>query len=296
MRFPPANGPAAKWPARPKAADGSAIIACWQASPDVSIAQVKTRVLVVDDEPLARERLRKLLEKEPEIELVGECSDGASAVQAIQTQSPDMVFLDVQMPELDGFGVVAQVGRDKMPAVVFTTAHDQFALKAFEVHAVDYLLKPFDKERFQTALRRAIEQVQRRQSGDLSQRLSSLLADVQSGPRSKYASRIAVKSSGRVVFVKVDDIDWVEAADNYVSLHVGNEEHLHRETMAALEAQLPPANFMRISRSTIVNVDRIKELQPLFHGEYSVILRSGAKLTLSRSYRDKLDQLMGRMQ
>ncbi len=256
---------------------------------------MKIRVLVVDDEPLARERLRKLLATEPELELIGECSDGASAVQAIREQSPDLVFLDVQMPELDGFGVVAQLGREKLPAIVFTTAHDQFALKAFEVHAVDYLLKPFGKERFQMGVQRAIEQVRRHSTGDLTRRLSALLADVQPESKAKFAARIAVKSSGRVVFVKVDDIDWVEAADNYVSLHVGNEEHLHRETMAALEAQLPPAKFMRISRSAIVNVDRIKELQPLFHGEYAVILRSGAKLTLSRSYRDKLDQLMGRM-
>lgn len=256
---------------------------------------VKIRVLVVDDEPLARERLRKLLENEPEIELIGECADGISALNAIRDQAPELVFLDVQMPELDGFEVLGQLGSDKLPAVVFTTAHDQFALKAFEIHAVDYLLKPFGKERFQTALQRAIAQVRRHHAGDLSQRLSALLATVQSEPKSKFASRIAVKSSGRVVFVKVDDIDWVEAADNYVSLHSGNEEHLHRETMAALEAQLPPAKFMRISRSTIVNVDRIKELQPLFHGEYAVILRNGTKLTLSRSYRDRLDQLMGRL-
>jgi two-component system LytT family response regulator len=271
-------------------------ITCGPARLDASIGgAVKIRVLVVDDEPLARERLRKLLEKEPETELVGECADGASAVEAIRSLAPDLVFLDVQMPELDGFGVLAQLGSDKMPAVVFTTAHDQFALKAFEIHAVDYLLKPFGKERFQVALHRAIGQVRRVHAGDLSQRLTALLASVQSEPKSKYAARIAVKSSGRVVFVKVDDIDWVEAADNYVSLHAGHEEHLHRETMAALEAQLPPAKFMRISRSTIVNVDRIKELQPLFHGEYAVILRNGTKLTLSRSYRDKLDQLMGRI-
>jgi two-component system LytT family response regulator len=249
----------------------------------------------VDDEPLARERVRKLLEQEPEIELIGECSDGASAVQAIRKESPDLVFLDVQMPELDGFGVLEQVGGDKMPAVIFVTAHDQFALKAFEVHAVDYLLKPFDRERFKTALRRALDQIQRHQTGDLSQRISALLADVRPEPRTKYLERLAIKSSGRVVFVKVDDVDWIEAADNYVSLHVGGEEHLHRETMASIETQLPPEKFMRISRSTIVNVERIKELQPLFHGEYVVILRNGTRLTLSRSYRDKLDQLMGRM-
>ena len=257
---------------------------------------MKIRVLIVDDEPLARERLRKLLDKEPEVELLGECSDGAAAVEAIRKQSPDVVFLDVQMPELDGFGVLAQIGGEQMPAVIFSTAHDRFALKAFEVHAVDYLLKPFDKDRFQTALRRAIDQVRRRQTGDLNQRLTALLADVRPDAKAKHLERIAVKSSGRVIFVKVDDIDWIEAADNYVSLHLGAEEHLHRETMATLEAQLPPEKFMRISRSSIVNMDRIKELQPLFHGEYAVILRNGAKLTLSRSYRDKLDSLMGRME
>jgi two-component system LytT family response regulator len=256
---------------------------------------VKIRVLVVDDEPLARERICKLLEQEGDVELVGECPDGNSAVQAIREQSPDLVFLDVQMPECDGFGVLEQIRGDRMPAVVFVTAHDQFALKAFEVHAVDYLLKPFDQERFKTALRRAVEQIQRRQTTDLNQRLTALLADVRPEPKPKQMERLAIKSSGRVVFVKIEDIDWVEAADNYVSLHVGAEEHLHRETMSAIEAQLPAARFMRISRSTIVNVDRIKELQPLFHGEYAVILRNGTKLTLSRSYRDRLDQLMGRM-
>ena len=256
---------------------------------------MKTRVLIVDDEPLARDRVRKLLEQESQVELIGECPDGVSAVRAIREQSPDLVFLDVQMPELDGFGVLSEVGGEKMPAVIFVTAHDQFALRAFEVHAIDYLLKPFDKERFKTALRRALDHIQHQNSGNLSQRLSALLADVRPEAKSKQIERLAVKSSGRVIFVKVDDIDWIEAADNYVSLHVGAEEHLHRETMAAIEGQLPQAKFMRISRSTIVNVDRIKELQPMFHGEYAVILRNGTRLTLSRSYRDKLDQLMGRV-
>src|ERR1043166_4738035 len=203
---------------------------------------VKIRTLVVDDEPLARERVRQLLEREPDVELIGECSDGAAAVQMIRQESPDLVFLDVQMPELDGFGVVEQVA-EQMPAVIFVTAHDQFALKAFEVHALDYLLKPFDKERFKTALRRAVDQVRHRQTGDLSQRLSALLADVRPEPKAKHLDRLAIKTSGRVVFVKVDDIDWVEAADNYVSLHVGHEEHLHRDTMSALETQLTPAQF-----------------------------------------------------
>lgn len=256
---------------------------------------MKTRVLIVDDEPLARERVRSLLQGVTEIECIGECADGISAVATIRKDAPDIVLLDVQMPELDGFGVIAQLSGGKMPAVIFVTAYDRFALKAFEVHAVDYLLKPFDKERFLTALNRAIDQVKRQQAGELSQRLTALLAEVRPEQKPKQLDRIAVKSSGRVVFVKVEEIDWVEAADNYVSLHVGTETHLHRETMASIEGQLSPEKFMRISRSTIVNMDRIKELQPLFHGEYTVILRNGTKLTLSRSYREKLDQLMGRI-
>jgi two-component system LytT family response regulator len=254
---------------------------------------MKIQTLIVDDDPLARERLRKLLEQEPEIELAGECSNGREAVETIQKQPPDLVFLDVQMPELDGFGVLEAIRGPKMPAVIFVTAHDKFALRAFEVHAVDYLLKPFDRERFQTALRRALDHIRHHQSGDLSQRLSALLAEVK--PEPKYLERLAVKSSGRVIFLKADDIDWIEAADNYVSLHVGTETHLHRETMATLAEQLPPKKFLRISRSTIVKVDRIKELQPMFHGEYMVLLRNGTKLTLSRNYREALNQLMGRL-
>jgi two-component system, LytTR family, response regulator len=255
---------------------------------------VSLRVLIVDDEPLARERVRQLLEKEADLEIIGECADGASAINTIRQQAPDLVFLDVQMPEADGFSVLQQLGPDRLPAVIFTTAHDQFALKAFEVHAVDYLLKPFDKGRFKVALERAVERIRRQNSGELSQHLTALLADVRAGAAPRLPERLAVKSSGRVVFVKVEDIDWVEAADNYVNLHVGREEHLHRETMAAIEALLPPTRFMRISRSTIVNVERIRELQPLFHGEYAVILKNGTRLTLSRSYRDKVDHLLGR--
>lgn len=255
---------------------------------------MKIRVLLVDDEPLARERVRKLLEKEPDIELLGECADGASAVQMIREHAPDLVFLDVQMPELDGFGVLERLGSFTLPAVVFITAHDQFALKAFEIHAVDYLLKPFDAARFQTTLQRVRGILRGKQRGELDVRLAALLAEVRPEEKNRTLERIAVKSSGRVVFVKVEDIDWIEAADNYVSLHLGTEEHLHRETMATIEGQLPAAQFMRISRSTIVNVDRIKELQPLFHGEYAVLLRNGTRLTLSRSYRDKIDQLMSR--
>jgi two-component system LytT family response regulator len=247
--------------------------ACTASAIPVCSSQLKTRVLIVDDEPLARERLRRLLQAEVNIDLVGECADGASAVATIRSTAPDLVFLDVQMPELDGFAVLEQLGPDKLPAVIFVTAYDQFALKAFEVHAVDYLLKPINADRLKQALQRALNHIQQRQTADLSRRLTALLADVSTGARP--VARLAVKSSGKVVFIKVEDIDWVEASDNYVNLHIGSDSLLHRETMSSLESLLPAGKFMRISRSTIVNVDRIKELQPLFHGEYAVILRNG---------------------
>ena len=250
------------------------------------------RTLIVDDEPLARERLRKLLAAHSDIEIVGECSNGLEAIETVQESSPDLMFLDVQMPELDGFGVVEKLKTQRMPAIIFVTAHDKFALQAFDVHALDYLLKPFDSERFQKALDRARQRLRNQQGSELNRQIADLLADLRSG--AKAPDRLAIKTSGRVIFLKTDEIDWVEAADNYVSLHVGNESHLHRETMSALEAKLPADRFMRISRSTIVNMERIKELQPLFHGEYSVILRNGTRLTLSRSYRDKMQHLLGK--
>jgi two-component system, LytTR family, response regulator len=254
---------------------------------------MKIEALIVDDEPLARDRLQKLLEGEPNVTVIGQCSNGKEALKAIRDKRPDLVFLDVQMPELDGFGVLAQLDVEQMPGVIFVTAHDKFALKAFEVHAVDFLLKPFDRERFQTALKRAKERLSRKTPGELDQRLAALLAEIK--PEANVLERMAIKTSGRVIFIKTSDIDWVEAADNYVNLHVGNEAHLHRETLTALAERLPSKKFMRISRSTIVNVDRIKELQPLFHGEYAVILRNGTTLTLSRSYREVLDQLIGKV-
>jgi two-component system LytT family response regulator len=251
---------------------------------------VAIRTLIVDDEPLARQRLRALLEADPDVELVGECGDGREAVAVLQKIRPDLVFLDVQMPALDGFGVLAAVG-GRLPVVVFVTAHDRYALRAFEVHALDYLLKPFDKDRFHTALARAKAQVRREQDGAVSQRLLDLLKDVRE-PRNALG-RLVVKSGGRVYFVRVEDIDWVEAAGNYVRLHVGKEDHLLRESMAGLEARLDAARFLRIHRSTIVNVERIRELQPAFHGDYAVILRDGTELTLSRGYRDRLQALLG---
>jgi len=250
---------------------------------------MKIRTLIVDDELLARERLRQLLEGEPEIELVGECADGREAIAAIQKESPDLIFLDVQMPELDGFGVLQAVTIEPAPVIVFVTAHDKFALRAFEVHAVDYLLKPFDRERFKKALGRALDRVQHRQGGVQSQGQSAVIAELK--PPARPLERLAVKTGGRVIFVKLDDIDYIEAAHNYVELHVEKQSHLLRETLNAMEARLPSEKFVRISRSIIVNIERVRELQPLFYGEYTVTLHNGARLTLSRRYRDSLQQL-----
>ncbi len=247
------------------------------------------RTLIVDDEPLARERIRTLLCDEPDIELVGECGDGKEAVSAIREKSPELLFLDVQMPEMDGFAVLRAVGPERVPAVVFVTAYDRYALRAFDVHALDYLLKPFDRERFQKALERARAQLGER--GTLGDRLLALPKDVKKV--SKHPERFVIKSAGRVFFLRADEIDWVEAAGNYVQLHVGPTTHLMRETMGRLEARLDPEKFVRIHRSTIVQVDRIKEMQPAFHGDYIVILQDGARLNLSRSYREKLQTLLG---
>ena len=250
----------------------------------------KIRTLIVDDEELARDRLRSLLSRESRIEVIGEAGDGKAALAEIEKAKPDLVFLDVQMPELNGFEVIEALDPETRPNVVFCTAHDKFALKAFDVHAVDYLLKPFDKERFQTAIQRAISKVDLQRGGQKDSAVNAVLKEVKSaGP----VERLLVKSEGRVLLIKVNDIDFVEAADNYVNLRVGKESHMMRETMGSLEGKLPPDKFMRISRSTIVNVERIQELQPMFHGEYIVLLKNGTKLTLSRSYRDKLDRLLG---
>ena len=250
---------------------------------------MKIRTLIVDDELLARERLRQLLQAEPEIELVGECADGQEAVVAIKKQSPDLIFLDVQMPELDGFGVIESITAQPPPVIVFVTAHDKFALRAFEVHAVDYLLKPFDRERFQKALARALDRVKHRENISQADSQSAVLAELK--PPSKPLERLAVKTGGRVIFVKLADIDYIEAAHNYVELHVEKQSHLLRETLNSIEARLPADKFVRISRSVIVNIERVKELQPLFYGEYTVTLHNGVRLTLSRRYRDKLQQL-----
>jgi two-component system, LytTR family, response regulator len=250
---------------------------------------MKIRTVIVDDEPLARERLHAWIEAEPDLELVAECGDGREAVEVITREKPELVFLDVQMPELNGFEVLEALGEGMPRALIFVTAFDQFAVKAFEVHAVDYLLKPFDRDRFRAALGRARDRIQRQPAGDLQRELAALMAGLRRPD--KPVARLAIKSEGRVLLVKTAEIDWIEAADNYVILHVGAQNHVLRETLTALEGRLDPAKFLRISRSTIVSIDQIKELQPLFHGEHLVLLRSGAKLTLSRNYRDKLREL-----
>ena len=251
------------------------------------------RTLIVDDEPLARERLRGLLAEEPDVEVVGECGDGCQAVLAIEELKPDLVFLDVQVPNLDGFHILESVGVDRIPAVVFVTAYDQYALRAFDVRAVDYVLKPFGRERLHKAIEKARAQITREKSSDLSGQLVALLEEMRP-PQHRYVKRIMIKESGRLFFLRTADIDWVEASGNYARLHVGAESHLLRETMNALEARLDPERFLRIHRSTIVNIERIKELQPWFHGDYIVILRDDRQLTMSASYRDKLDELRGR--
>ena len=250
---------------------------------------MKTRTLIVDDEPLARDRLRQLLDEQPEIELIGECADGREAVDAIRKQSPDLIFLDIQMPELNGFEVLEAISTESMPVIVFVTAHDKFALQAFEVHAVDYLLKPFDRERFDSALGRALQQVKYRQDPARAEAQAAVLAEVQAPAKS--IDRLAVKSGGRIRIVRTADIAWIESAHNYVEIHEDKQSHLLRDTISAIEQKLPPDKFVRISRSTIVNIEKIKELEPLFYGEYTVTLQNGKRLTLSRRYRSKLPKL-----
>lgn len=247
------------------------------------------RTLIVDDEPLARERVRSLIEDQPGMEVVGEASDGDQAVKAILGQQPDLVFLDVQMPRRTGFDVIQAVGADRMPAVVFVTAYDQYALKAFDVHAVDYLLKPFDRERFEGAVDRVRRKLDSDDGGALKTQLMKLVREMQPAAAPKQ-DRLVVKTGGRLFFLRTDEIDWIEAAGNYVRVHVGKESHLLRETMNAIEARIDAKMFLRIHRSRIVNMERVKEVHPWFNGDYAVILRDGTKLMLSRGYREKLQE------
>src|SRR5829696_4346816 len=254
----------------------------------------KIRTIIVDDEPLARRNLRVLLEREPQIDILEECRNGREAVKAINTLAPDLIFLDIQMPELDGFDVLARVGPEHIQAIIFVTAFDKYALKAFDVHALDYLLKPFDDDRFAHALDRAKSQIQSREINKLSEQLLALLEareNERQGSRQNqnYLTRLMIKVSGRVVLLKVDEIDFIEADGNYAKLHVGRHAHLLREKMHDLEGRLDPAKFVRIHRSVIVNLDRIKEMHPHFNGDYVVVLEDGRELRLSRTRREQLE-------
>ena len=251
------------------------------------------RALVVDDEPLARDNVRLALEKELDVEVIAECADGESAIEAIRELEPDVVFLDVQMPGTGGFDVVQEIGPEEMPAVVFVTAFDEHALRAFEVHALDYVLKPFDDERFSDAVEHARRTLRmRRDEESFRKGLSALMTDVHGGSdasgRPRFASRLMVRLRDRIHFVRTEEVDWFEAAGNYVRLHVADRSHLIRSTMSAIEERLDPQQFVRIHRSTIVNVDRIKEIQPWAGGDYLAILKSGQQLRISRGYRDAL--------
>jgi two-component system, LytTR family, response regulator len=249
------------------------------------------RVLVVDDEPLAREKIRGMADLDSEIRIVGECANGAEAIEAIQNLKPDLILLDVQMPEVGGFAVLEALKDESLPPVIFITAYDHYAVRAFEVHALDYLLKPFDRERFGAAMQRAKRQIRRESSNGLDARLLALLEQLREPTR--YSERLVVKTGGRVFFLNTDEIDWIEAEGNYVNIHTGKKSYLLRETISSLEAQLDPKEFVRIHRSAVVNINRIKELQPWSHGEYHVLLHDGTRLTLSRSYREKLQSALG---
>lgn len=250
----------------------------------------RIRAVIVDDEELGRERIQALLEEHPDVDIVGVCADGRSAVEKIEDTRPDLVFLDVQMPGMDGFEVVENLQLDPMPAIIFVTAYDGHAIRAFEIHALDFILKPFDQARFDKALGHARARMSAHAPA-LDEHLLSLLADLRTERR--YPERLIVKSSGRVFFVRTEDIDWVEASGNYVKIHTkSNEAHLIRESMKNMEARLDPKTFVRIHRSTIVNIDCIKELEPWFHGEYIVIMRDGTRLTASRVFSDRLSSLI----
>ena len=254
--------------------------------------QKKIRALIVDDEPLARSRIRDLLQQHKDIEVVGECCDAFEAAPAIRELHPDLVFLDVQMPEKDGFQLIEEIGVEKMPLVIFVTAFDEYALRAFQVHAFDYLLKPFDETRFSATLERARKQIANGQLPDFHQ-MMAFIEEWKS--RNRYLQRIMVKEHGRLTFLSATDIDWIQAEGNYVRIHSGKSSYLLRETIQRMETQMDPLKFLRIHRSTIVRLDQIREIQQLFHHAYRVILNDGMALRLSRSYRNKLPPIAEKM-
>jgi two-component system LytT family response regulator len=257
----------------------------------------KIRTLIVDDEPLARRTIRDLLETDLEIEIIGECGSGSEAVNFMLKETPDLLFLDIQMPGMNGFEALSKIEHERIPAIIFVTAFDQYALKAFDVHALDYLLKPFSDERFWEALRQAKSQVEMREINRLSKGLLALLGEQAAGEtgaarRKGVLTRFMIKATGRVIFISASDVDWIAADDYYIKLHVGAKSHLLRMSMNELEEKLDPKKFLRIHRSTIVNFDRVKELHQNPNGEYIVVLKSGAELKLSRNRRERLEELL----
>ena len=252
---------------------------------------MKYEALIVDDEPLARRSIRKHLKAFPEFEVAGECGDGETAVAAIREQKPDLVFLDIQLPEFDGFDVIRAVGKHEMPVTIFVTAYDRYALQAFDAHALDYLLKPFSEERFRDGMLRALRTLQMGKQAP-SHQLSQLLDEIKR--KKDYLERIPVPAKGRFLFLNVRDLNWIEAEGNYLRLHGNGTSHLIRGNMNEMEAKLDPGRFMRIHRSTIVNLQRIREVQPWFHGHHRVVMTSGQELKLSRYQKDKLRVLLGK--
>jgi two-component system LytT family response regulator len=250
---------------------------------------MKIRTLMVDDEAAARERLRGLLEKEADVEIIGECENGAEALAAIRAKKPDLLLLDIQMPEMDGFDLLRRLGAE-LPVVIFVTAFDRYAVKAFEVHALDYLLKPFKPARLAAALEHAREHLAVRGHDNVTQRIRALL-DERAMADSGSVSRVAVRDGERVRFIKTDDIDWIEASGNYIVLHIGSETHTLRETLGAIEAKLSPKQFLRLSRSAIVNLERVSEAEPGFSDEHFVTLKSGARITMTRGIRELQERL-----
>ena len=254
--------------------------------------QTTIKALIADDEPLARKFIRRLLKQDPEVEIVAECGNGKEAAAMIREHKPDLVFLDVQMPEMDGFAVLDAVGLDQLPEIVFTTAYESYAIRAFELHALDYLLKPFDQVRFKAAMKHARERLRSPPAEEAGLQIGTLLESIKA--QRQHLERLIIKADGRITFLNTLEIDWIEADDKYVHLHTTKGKRMVRQTLSAMEAQLDPAKFLRIHRSAIVNIERIKELQPLFNGEHSLHLENGTKLTVSRSYKDKLFERLGR--
>lgn len=263
-------------------------------SPQDRSAEMQVRTVIADDERLARQKLLIFLESEPAVSVVAECQDGRQTVAAIRSFRPDLLLLDVQMPDLDGFQVLSEISEEEMPAVIFTTAFDQYAIRAFESNALDYLLKPFDRERLHHAVERARTELREARDHAITRRILSLLSQVRpiASAAAQPDQRLVIKAGGRVVFLDTGNIEWVEAAANYVRLHVGKESYVFRETISRISERLDPNRFVRIHRSTIVNVEKIKELIPVNSGEYVVVLRSGRELSCSRGYRAALQEIV----